>query len=115
MEEQEQVIQQTTQEQDTQKCLAKKDKGVALDCLKKVIAHYKDDEGCNPKLVLLTQDSCVPCEEAATEFGSDIATGIIEEINCDSPEGMEIVEKNELDGVPVLVLLDCYGKIIMPV
>ena len=115
MEEQEQAIQQTTQEQDAQKCLAKEDQDIVFACLKKVVSHYKDSDGCNPRLVLLTQDGCVPCEEATSEYAADIEAGVIEEINYSSPEGTEIVEKNEIEAAPVLILLDCNGKIIMPV
>ena len=101
--------------EDTQECLANKDNDVALECLKKVVAHYKNSAGCNPRLVLLSQDGCIPCEEEAALHLSDIAAGLIEEIDCASPEGVAIVEQNNIEAIPSLLLLDCHGNIIMPV
>ena len=43
-----------------------------------------------------------------------IDEGLIQVIDIDSPEGLAIAAKNEIDAVPSLVLLDCKDKIIYP-
>ncbi len=104
-----------THERDTQDCLAVKEDMAALDCLKKVVAQYSDSDVCRPKLVLLVRDGCVPCEEERALHKDDIARGIVKEIQYDSPAGLAIAEKNDIDFAPALVLLDCNDNLIMPV
>jgi len=99
-------------EKDTQDCLAIEEDKAALDCLKKVISKYSGSEICRPKLVLLVQDNCVPCKEETARYASDIANGIIQKVNIKSPEGKTIIQKNGLNYVPDLVLLDCNDDII---
>jgi len=102
-------------ERDTQDCLAIEEDGAALNCLKKVVGQYAQSDVCRPKLVLLVQDGCIPCKEESARFADDIARGIIQKINVKSPEGAAIVEKNGLDFIPSLILLDCHDNIIDPV
>lgn len=99
-------------EKETQDCYTSED---VFDCIKKVVARYRDSDGCKPKFVLLTQKNCEPCERAKEEFADDIASGIIEKVPFDSTEGMEIIKNNGIEDVPSLLLLDCKNKIIMPV
>lgn len=102
-------------EKDTQNCLSIEDNKAALDCLKEVVAQYANSDICRPKLVLLVQDRCIPCKEEAALHADDIARGIIQTVNINSPEGLAIAKKNNLDSVPSLLLLDCNDNLIEPV
>lgn len=93
-------------------CYAIEDNKEALECVKECV---RTDEGnCHSKLVLLTHDSCTPCEKEKDIHRKAINEGIIQLIDIDTPEGMEISKKNDIDFVPILVLLDCKNKIIYP-
>lgn len=98
----------------TQDCLAIENNKAALDCLKRVVAEYSGSDVCRPKLVLLVQDGCIPCKEESAIHTDDIAKGIVEKININSPEGLTIAKKNGIDLIPSLVLLDCHDNLIMP-
>ena len=102
-------------EKDTQDCLAIEKNKAALDCLKKVVAQYSGSDVCRPKLVLLVQDGCVPCQEETILHAEDIAKGIVEKIPFDSPQGAAIIKKNDIKNIPSLLLLDCNDNIIEPV
>ena len=96
---------------DTQNCLAIEDDESALTCLKEVVSRA---EGiCRPKLVLLVQAECIPCKEEAARHANDIARGIVQKVMVDSPEGLEIVKKNDINSTPSLLLLDCHNKLIV--
>lgn len=99
-------------EKDTQDCLAKEEDKVALACLKKVVKEYAGANTCPPKLVLLVQEGCVPCKEERALHKDDIARGIVEEIDIDSPRGRAIAEENDIYAIPSLLLLDCQNKLI---
>lgn len=101
-------------EKDTQGCLAIEDNTTALACLKEVVAQYSGSDICRPKLVLLVQDRCIPCKEETALHADDIAKGIIQKIDLDSPEGLAIARKNDISLVPSLILLDCHDRLIMP-
>ncbi len=102
-------------EKDTQDCLGIENDSTALDCLKKVVAQYSNSDVCRPKLVLLVQDNCVPCEEETALHADDIAKGIVKKVLFTSPEGMAIAKRNNIQGVPSLLLLDCQDNLIFPV
>jgi len=102
-------------EQDTQDCLAIENNKAALNCLKKVVLEYSGSKVCRPKLVLLTAKWCDPCKGEEALHADDIAKGIIQEVSFDSPEGLEIAKKNDIEFIPSLVLLDCNNNLIMPV
>lgn len=101
-------------EKDTQDCLAIEKDGTALDCLKKVVAQYAGSDICRPKLVLLVQEGCIPCKEEQALHADDIAKGIIQKIDFDSPEGLAIAQKNDIEFIPSLILLDCHNNLINP-
>ncbi len=101
-----------THEKDTQDCLAKEDNKQALDCLKKVVKQYAGTDTCRPKLVLLVQEGCIPCKEVMALHKDDIAMGIVEKIDVDSPRGRAIAQENDVYSIPSLLLLDCKNKLI---
>ncbi len=84
----------------------------ALACLKELVSTAKGD--CRPKLVLLTQERCIPCAEERELHKEDIARGIVQELSVNTPEGLEVAVKNEIQSIPALVLLDCKDKLILP-
>ena len=102
-------------ERDTQDCLTIEEDKTALNCLKKVVTQYSGSNICRPKLVLLVQDGCISCKEESVLHADDIAKGIIQKINVDSPKGLAIAKKNDIDLIPSLVLLDCHDNLIEPV
>lgn len=104
-----------THKQDTQDCLAITNDKKALTCLKKVVAKYSSSDICRPKLVLLVHEGCVPCKEETTLHADDIASGIIQKVSINSPEGLTIARKNDIKLTPSLILLDCHNNLINPV
>lgn len=94
-----------------QKCMEIENTQEALSCVKTMIANSNDT--CRPKLVLLVSDGCEYCREEEENHKADIAAGIIKRVDIASREGIEMVEKNDLDVVPALILLDCHDKVIM--
>jgi len=92
-------------------CYAIEDTDKALACLKQVVQEKGE---CRPRLVLFTQINCRPCKQERTRYAKDIAEGIIEEINIDFPVGAAIAQKNAIDFIPSLVVLDCHDTIIEP-
>ncbi len=101
-----------THKKDTQDCLAIEEDKAALDCLKKVVRQYAGADICRPKLVLLVQEGCIPCKEEMALHKDDIAMGIVEKIDIDSPRGREIAQGNDIYSIPSLLLLDCKNKLI---
>jgi len=93
-------------------CFAIEDNKDALTCLKEVISTAEGP--CRPKLVLLTQQRCIPCAEERELHKEDIAKGIIQELSIKSPEGLEVATKNEIESIPALLLLDCKDNLIFP-
>jgi len=83
----------------------------ALACLRKVV---QEEGECRPRLVLFTQDKCVPCKQERKRYKQDISEGIIEEINIDTPVGATLAGINAIDMIPSLVVLDCHDHIILP-
>lgn len=102
-------------ERDTQDCLAIEEDKTALNCLKKVVTQYSGSDVCRPKLVLLVQNGCIPCKKESALHADDIARGIVQKINVDSPEGLAIAKKNGIELIPSLILLDCHDNIIEPI
>lgn len=102
-------------EKDTQDCLTIEEDKSALACLKKVVEQYSGSDVCRPKLVLLVQEGCVPCKEEAALHTDDIARGIVQKISVNSPEGLAIAKKNDIELIPSLILLDCHDNLINPV
>ncbi len=101
-------------EKATQGCLAVEEDKAALECLKKVVAQYSGSDICRPKLVLLVQDGCVPCKEETALHADDIARGVVQKISVNSPEGLAIAKKNDIELIPSLILLDCQDNLILP-
>ena len=101
-------------EKATQDCLSIEEDKEALNCLKRVVKEYAGSDICRPKLVLLVQKNCIPCKEEMALHAEDIAKGIIQKIEADSPEGLKIAVKNDITFIPSLILLDCHDNLIMP-
>ena len=94
------------------KCYAIVEDSLALECMKDVVRQAEGE--CRPKLVLLTQDNCAPCEEEEALHEAAIKEGVIEKLSVDTEEGMAIAIKNDIDIFPMLVLMDCNDKMIYP-
>ncbi len=101
-----------TDQREIDACFAIEEDKAALACLKEIVG--KAEGACRPKLVLLTQESCTPCQEERALHKEDIAKGIVEELSVDTQEGFEVAVKNEIEFFPALVLLDCENKLIFP-
>jgi len=93
-------------------CYGIKDDAKALECLKNIV---RADEGkCHPRLVLLTQEDCTPCETEKENHKEALKEGVIQELSIETEEGLAVAIKNEIDYFPALVLLDCDGNVIYP-
>lgn len=101
-----------TIQQKFDECYAIENNQKALDCLKDMVKSSSG--GCRPKLVLLTQKYCIPCQEEKALHNADIASGVIQEVSIDSPEGLEIIAKNGIDNIPSLLFLDCNNNLLNP-
>ena len=95
-----------------QACLLIDDDKQALSCLEDLIKNWPAEGECKPSLVLLGQGNCIPCNEEYELHAEAIKAGIIEVVDFSSPRGAEIAKKNGIEGVPVLLLLDCTDTII---
>ena len=84
----------------------------ALNCLEELIKNWPEDQACKPSLVLLTQGNCLPCEEEHELHAEAIAAGIMEVVDIESPRGVDIAKKNDIEMTPTVLLLDCTGMII---
>lgn len=112
----------TTQEQDQDKALGDMiaqmvqdcmDDPDALSCALETIESIPDDlAALRPRLVLLTQDGCEPCQAGRTKYEELIAQGKVKEMDANTPEAQAIMAKNNLEGTPSLVLLDCHDNLI---
>lgn len=93
-----------------QECMASDD---ALSCAIETIDMIPEDlQACKPRLVLFIQDDCVPCAEDRAKYAVLLANGQVTEIDANSPEGKAIMDQNNLEATPSLVLLDCENKLI---
>jgi hypothetical protein len=93
-----------------QECMASDD---ALSCAIETIDMIPAGlQACKPRLVLFTQDDCVPCAEDREKYAVLLANGQVTEIDANSPEGKAIMDQNNLEQLPSLVLLDCENKLI---
>ena len=95
-----------------QHCLSAEDDKVAFACIKDVIRIPKEESVCQPKIVLLTQGGCGPCSEERERFAHDIETGLVQLVDIDSPYGRTIAERNQVDSIPAIMILDCEDNII---
>jgi hypothetical protein len=96
----------------TKACLNIENDDEALTCIKEVVAESKNQEGCNPKIVLLVQESCGGCEQEKAKWQNDIDSGVISVVDALSPEGRDIVKKNDLGVTPALLVLNCDNYMI---
>ena len=94
------------------KCYAIEGDEESLNCLKELVRTSSGN--CRPKLVLLTQEHCVPCQEEKALRAPDIESGVIQEVSINSTRGLAIIEKNGIDIIPALLLLDCKDNLIYP-
>lgn len=102
----------TEQQKEIDRCFAIENNKKALACMKELVGKAEGD--CCPKLVLLTQESCTPCEEERELHKEDIKKGIVQEVSVDTQEGFDIAALNEIEYFPTLVLLDCNNRLIYP-
>ena len=93
-------------------CFAIDDNNAALACLKEIVRTAKGP--CRPKLVLLTQERCIPCAEEKALHQEAINKGIIQLLSVNSREGLEVATKNKIEAIPALLLLDCKDNLIFP-
>ena len=96
-------------------CYATPNDKEALECVKDFVrkAQYWVPS-CRPKLILLTQERCVPCNEEKATHKKAIDEGLIQVLDIDTPEGRVIATKNEVELLPALLLLDCQDMVIYP-
>lgn len=85
----------------------------ALTCLVETIGMLTPERiGCIPRVVLFTEDGCSVCPEDEDKYKKLIEDGSIVQIDANSDEGSAIMDKNGLEEIPSLVLLDCNDKLL---
>jgi hypothetical protein len=93
-----------------EECMASDDAlSCAIETIEMIPPGLKDSK---PRLVLFTQDDCIPCAEDREKYAVLLANGQITEVDANSPEGKAIMDQNNLEATPSLVLLDCENKLI---
>lgn len=95
-----------------QACLLIENDKEALLCLEALIQNWPIDQACKPSLVLLGQGNCIPCNEEYDIHAEAIAAGIIEIVDIQSERGARIAERNGIEDVPAVLLLDCEDTVI---
>lgn len=93
-------------------CLRIEDNEEAFACLKRLIQEWPSEDTCKPSLVLLVQEGCDPCDEEQSQHAEAIEAGIVQVVDFNSPRGIEIAEKNGIEAVPAVLVLDCYDMAI---
>lgn len=105
----------TQEEIDTkvQGCYAIEDNGQAMDCLTKLIKDVAEMPGvCAPRFALFTHEGCPFCAEEKETHKNHLASGAMQEVNMDSPEGAKVAEELGVEYAPAIVLLDCQNRAI---
>lgn len=96
-------------------CYKIDDDDEAFQCIKELVAAGKDKEdGCRPRILLFSQPNCVPCAEERAHFKEDIAAGIVEVVDIETPEGLVLAKKADCLSVPMVAIVDCGGDLIIP-
>lgn len=84
-----------------------------LSCAIEMIQTIPDElEVCRPEFLLLTQKDCPNCPPAREKYATLLEQGIAREVTAESEEGKRVMEANNLDSVPSLLLVTCEGKLI---
>ena len=96
---------------DLKTCMGMESTKEALACAKDVVMNSKEE--CRPKLVLLVSEGCDYCREQEEIHKADISAGIIQRLDIASREGITVVEKNNLEFVPSLIVLDCHDNLLV--
>jgi len=94
-------------EEKVRDCYKIPDDGPALECIKQVIKQTRNEPGCRPRMILLVQENCAGCAEEKARYKADIESGLVEMVDVYSPEGLEIANRNGVESVPALLVLDC--------
>lgn len=85
----------------------------AISCALENIEAIPDElELCKPRIVLFTAQDCEHCSPEREKFQPLLEQGKITEIDADTPAGQAIMDRNNLEFVPSLVLLDCNDNLI---
>ena len=85
----------------------------ALGCVLDAIEELPEDLGhCLPRLTLLTQEDCVPCDDTRLSLRPLIDAGKIDEVDIATNEGLKLMADNDLLYTPTLALLDCNGNLM---
>ena len=70
------------------------------------------DLQCPITPTLVTQERCIPCQEAKEALKDQIASGEVRVISIDKPESVQLMAQAGLDMLPQLFMVDCKGKIV---
>ena len=99
-----------TNEELIKKCYVNEDDDKALSCIKDVVKH--PEPGCTPHIVLLVQEGCEGCRQEKERYAGDIKSGLVNVVDIFSERGRDIAQRNDIDAVPALLILDCGDKAI---
>lgn len=85
----------------------------ALECVINGIGMLDIPDNERPHFILLTQDDCDMCDYAKASLSDMLAEGQITEVDINSPEGLEIAQRNDLPFTPTLALLDSENNALL--
>lgn len=95
------------------KCYEIESDDQAFSCIRDTVKEVnKSGETCKPKIVLLVQENCGGCDEEKARYRSDIESGIVKQVDMSSDEGRKIAQRNNIEAVPAVLLLDCNDNLI---
>ena len=97
---------------EVKECLRLEDGDESYSCLLKAVKEAGGGP-CPPRLVLLLEDEeCEPCTQALAAYAGDIKKNLLEVVSTNSKDGKDIIEQNDIEYSPSILLLDCHNKII---
>ena len=93
-------------------CLKISNNDKAMTCILDAISNQAK-ETCPARFVFLYSQNCPPCKAEEARLKKSIDNGMIRKVSIESPEGMAIAAKNEVDWTPALLILDCNNSLIL--
>lgn len=104
---------QAEYDQRIQEAFLVEDNDQAFDQIKETIRSGRNSGlVCEARIVMLTKPGCMPCAEEKELKKDDLASGIIQEIDINSPEGQLLAALNGIEATPAVLVLDCENRVI---
>jgi hypothetical protein len=98
-------------DEQVKECFKIEDDPEAMACIKQAVRVA--DGPCKPRIVLLVKEGCSGCAEEKQHYSQEISDGTIKLLDIETKEGFEVAKRNQILGVPALLILDCRDNAIV--